>query len=97
MVNKSFSEELTFGHHLKKAREGTYLKALRREQHKGKTIILDCSEPKKSGRREVRRETRELEHVGSHKKWVKEYRLYFIYDRKLLQGFEYKWHDLICF
>ena len=46
MVNKSFSEELTFGHHLNKAREGTYLKALRREQHKGKTIILDCSEPK---------------------------------------------------
>lgn len=46
MVNKSFSEELTFGHHLNKAREGNIFKGLREKQHKGKTIILDCSESK---------------------------------------------------
>lgn len=72
MVNKSFSEELTFGHHLNKAREGTYLKALRREQHKGKTIILDCSESKEEWK-VSQKGNQGTEHVGSCKNTVKEY------------------------
>lgn len=81
---------------MNKAREGTYLKALRREEYEGQTRILDCSGPQEERKREVRRETGELEHAGSHKTRVKEYRLYFTYDTRLLLVFEQeKWHDLI--